>query len=149
MKDFENENEISMWKAWCTMLTLTFDLHSGTEETHQADSCGVQPHLSRSGSGWWQRDCHLHETFTQSQEGPQGKLNQVLKINKNCKKFKKINLSLHCTYKHGRFSTIQCYYNIISLQEKNRTNETEMAKMEKLINFVREPLLEKEEEKMD
>ena len=29
-------------------------------------------------------------------------------------------------------------------QEKNRTNESEVAKMDKLIHFVREPLLEKE-----
>ena len=41
------------------------------------------------------------------------------------------------------------YWNSLCLfcyQEKNRTEETEKAKMEKLINFVKEPLLEKENE---
>lgn len=37
-------------------------------------------------------------------------------------------------------------YVVCLSQEKNRTNESEVAKMDKLIHFVREPLLEKESE---
>ena len=33
-------------------------------------------------------------------------------------------------------------------QEKNNTRETEVAKMEKLVSFVKEPLLEKEAQTM-
>ena len=37
-------------------------------------------------------------------------------------------------------------YVVYLSQEKNWTNESEVAKMDKLIHFVREPLLEKENE---
>lgn len=48
--------------------------------------------------------------------------------------------SLLCVY-----TPIMCTYGIgVLVQEKNRSAENEQAKMEKLINFVKEPLLEQE-----
>ena len=37
-----------------------------------------------------------------------------------------------------------CALKCTTVQEKNNTRESEVAKMEKLVTFVKEPLLEKE-----
>ena len=49
---------------------------------------------------------------------------------------------MYCTY----INVVKSLSCRVAPQEKNRSRESEVAKMEKLISFVREPLLEKEKD---
>ncbi len=58
----------------------------------------------------------------------------------------KISLVASPSFLLNNYIVIQSHVVCMSSQEKNRTKDTEVAKIEKLISFVREPLLEKQRE---